>query len=202
MKKVLSVFLLIALLCSLSSLAFAEENLLNYRWVDVQNIVNDAFGSDGNTWSLDEVNATIWLPSVFSPVDHSGEGLEDCIDLFVTQDGGSYVLVNYTSADGMDLESYYNQLIQQGANASKILVNDIPALEQDTANSYMITFQTQDGKFLEILFAPISNPVYGLVMSSIQSTVPEEPVPVAEPEPVEVPATPAPVNPVSGLISK
>ena len=122
-------------------------------------------------------------------------------DLFVTEDGANYVLVNYTSSDSMDLESFYTQLLQQGANVYKILVNDIPALEQDNDGSYMITFQTQEGKFLEFLFGPSSNPVYGLVMSSIISTVEEEPVPI-EPESVEVPATPTPENPVSRLISK
>lgn len=201
MKKIISVFLLAVLLSSISSFAFAEEDLLNYRWIDVEKIVNDSFGSDGTIWPINEVNATIWLPNIFSPIDHSGEGLEDCIDLFVTEDGANYVLVNYTSSDSMDLESFYTQLLQQGANVYKILVNDIPALEQDNDGSYMITFQTQEGKFLEFLFGPSSNPVYGLVMSSIISTVEEEPVPI-EPESVEVPATPTPENPVSRLISK
>ena len=52
MKKIISVFLLAVLLSSISSFAFAEEDLLNYRWIDVEKIVNDSFGSDGTIWPM------------------------------------------------------------------------------------------------------------------------------------------------------
>jgi hypothetical protein len=202
MKKIISLFLSIILIFSLSVHALADDNLLNYRWNDVEQIVQDSFGSTGNIWPIDEVNVTMWLPKEFIPVDPAAEGFENCLGLFTSSDGVSYVLINYIDSDGLDLNSYYNYTRDQAPNIYKILVNDIPALEQDSTDSFMVMFMTQEGKLLQFLFSPASNPVYGLVMSSIQSTVAEEAVPVVEPEPVEVPATPAPVNPVSGLISK
>ena len=202
MKKAISLFLFITLIFSFSFTAYAEEDLLNYRWRDVEKIVQESFGADGNIWPIDEVNVTMWLPGEYSSVDPAAEGLDnDCIRLFVSSVGSGYVIITYSDADGVDLENYYNYSLGQGVSSYKILVNDIPAVEQDREDSFMLTFSTQEGKFLQFLFGPSSNPVYGLVMSSIMSTVEEEPLPI-EPESVEVPATPTPENPVSRLISK
>lgn len=199
MKKLLSLIIALALVFSLSAFASAE---MNYKWVDVQNAVQQSFGSSGKFYPINEVNATIWLPDEFISVDPAeAEMGEGCIGFYVLG-GNDYVLINYTDSDGLDLEGYYNEALQKGADVGKILVNDIPAIEQDNSadNSFLLMFQTQENKFLQFIFAPLSNPVYGLIMSSIQSTVTEEPVPDAKD--AEIPAAPAPVNPVSGLISK
>ena len=199
MKKVISLFLSIALIFTLSAFAFADEELLNYRWRDVEEIVQASFGSDGNIWPIDEVNATMWLPGNFVPADPSAEGFgDDCIGLFVSSEGAGYVLISYTAADKVDLDNYYNFSLEQGVDSFKILINDIPAVEQDKEDSFIVTFLTQEEKLLQFLFSPVSNPVYGLVMCSIKSTVEEEPVT----EETEVIEPVAPKNPVSSLISK
>ena len=201
MKKFLSLIIALVFIFSLSGLASAE---LNYRWIDVQDIVHQSFGSSGKFYPIEEVNATIWLPDEFTSIDPAEAGIGDgCIGFYVLG-GNDYVLINNTDSDGLDLEGYYNEALQKGNVVARILVNDIPAIEQDNSseNSFLLMFQTQDNKFLQFIFSPLSNPVYGLIMSSIQSTVTDDPAPVVEPESVEVPATPAPVNPVSGLISK
>lgn len=204
MKKVFFLLLALVFVLSIPYVAFAEDTLLNYRWVDVQNTVKQVFGSSGTFYPIDEVNATIWLPDEFVSVDPSEADLNDsCIGFYLMGDN-AFVLINYIDSDGLDLDSYYNQCIQQGTSIEKVLINDIPALEQDTPanNSFLLMFQTQENKFLQFIFSPLSNPVNGIIMSSIQSTVPEESAPAVEPEPAEVSETPAPVNPVSGLISK
>ena len=204
MKKLVFSFLVLVFLLTICSVVFADDTLLNYRWEDVQSTVTQVFGSNGTFYTIEKINATIWLPSEYSSIDPVEADLDSsCIGCYMMGDG-SFVLINYTDSEGLDLDSYYNQCVLQGISVQKVLINDIPALEQDTPanNSFLLMFQTQENKFLQFIFSPLSNPVNGIIMSSIQSTVPEESAPAVEPESVEVPATPAPVNPVSGLISK
>ena len=196
MKKFLSFIIAIVLIFSLSAIASAE---LNYRWIDVQDIVHQSFGSSGKVYPIDEVNATIWLPDEYISVDPAEAGMGDSCVGFYVLGGNVYVLINYADSEGLDLNGYYYEALQKGAAVQRILVNDIPAIEQDNIadDSYLLMFQTRDNKLLQVIFSPLSNPVNGLIMSSIQPTdVAEETVEEAPAEPV------APVNPVSGLISK
>lgn len=195
MKKFLSLIIALVFVFSLSAVASAE---LNYKWVDVQNAVQQSFGTTGKVYPIEEVNATIWLPDEYTSVDPAEAGVGDgCIGFYVLG-GNAYVLINYSDSEGLDLDGYYNEALQNGAAVEKILVNDIPAVEQDNVedDSYLLMFHTRDDKLLQVIFSPLSNPVNGFIMSSIQ------PTDVAE-ETAEVAAEPAaPVNPVSGLISK
>lgn len=204
MKKLFFLFFTFILVFVLSAFSFAEDDLLNYRWVDVQSTVNQVFGSNGNVYSLDDVNITIWLPEEYISINPTEAELDNsCIGCYA-MGNDSFVLINYSDSEGIDLDGYYNYRVQQGLPIEKILVNDIPAILQDDLenNSFLLMFQTQENKFLQFIFSPLSNPVNGIIMSSIQSTVGEEPAPVVESEPVEVPETPAPLHPVSTLISK
>ena len=195
MKKFLSLIIALVFVFSLSAVASAE---LNYKWVDVQNAVQQSFGTTGKVYPIEEVNATIWLPDEYTSVDPAEAGVGDgCIGFYVLG-GNAYVLINYSDSEGLDLDGYYNEALQNGAAVEKILVNDIPAVEQDNVedDSYLLMFHTRDDKLLQVIFSPLSNPVNGFIMSSIQ------PTDVVE-ETAEVAAEPAaPVNPVSGLISK
>ena len=195
MKKYLSLILALVFVFSLSAAASAE---LNYKWVDVQNAVQQTFGGTGTFYPIEEVNATIWLPDEYTSVDPAEAGMGDgCVGFYVLG-GNAYVLINYTDSEGLDLNGYYNEALQKGADVGKVLVNDIPAIEQDNLaeDSFLLMFHTRDDKLLQFIFSPLSNPVNGFIMSSIQ------PTDVAE-ETVEVAAEPAtPVNPVSSLISK
>ena len=69
MKKLISFFLAVFVVLSISAFVFADENLINYRWVDVEKNVQETFGSTGNTWLIKEVDATIWFPSEYSSLD-------------------------------------------------------------------------------------------------------------------------------------
>ena len=204
MKKLISVFLAVLLVLSLSLYALGDENLPNYKWEHVEKIVQDTFGSNGNVYQIKNIDASIWLPGEYISVDPVQEGLgPDCLGLFLM--GDSFVLINYTDPEGLDLNSYYDYSIQQGLQVEKVLVNDIPAILQDNPqeDSFLLMFQTQENKFLQFIFSPLSNPVNGIIMSSIQSTVAQEPTPVessSESTGVSEPA--APTNPVSGLIYK
>ena len=195
MKKFFFLLLALVLVFSLSSTASAE---LNYKWVDVQNAVQQTFGGTGKFYPIEEVSATIWLPDEYTSVDPAEAGMGDgCVGFYVLGEN-AYVLINYTDSEGLNLDGYYNEALQKGADVGKILVNDIPAIEQDNVaeDSFLLLFHTRDDKLLQVIFSPLSNPVNGFIMSSIQ------PTDVAE-ETAEVAAEPAaPVNPVSGLISK
>ena len=195
MKKFLSLIIALVFVFSLAAVASAE---LNYKWVDVQNTIQQVFGSDGTFYPIEEVNATFWLPDEYVSVDPAEAGVGDeCLGLY-TLGGNSYVLINYTDGNGLDIDSYYTVCVEKGLDVDKVLINDIPAIIQDDAgsDSFLLMFVTRDNKLLQFIFSPLSNPIGGIVMCSIQ------PTDIAE-ETAEVAAEPAaPVNPVSGLISK
>ncbi len=200
MKKSISIFLALIVVLSFSVSAFADGDIPNYRWIDVENNVINVFGDAGNVYPLEEVNATFWLPSEFISHDPAEEGMDEtCIGLYATADAGHYIFVDYRDAEGLTLDSYFAYAFQQGFSVSRILVNDIPAIYQEDPanNTFTLMFQTRDDKLLEFFFSPLSSSLYGIVMCSIQPTdVKEEAVEEAPVEPV------VPVNPVSGLISK
>ena len=78
----------------------------------------------------------------------------------------------------------------------KVTVNGVSAIVQrDFQSGFLfVYFQTAENKIFEVAFFPVyAEPLYDLIISSIQSTTEEK---------VEEEAVVVPVNPVSGLIHK
>ena len=98
------------------------------------------------------------------------------------------------------LDTLLSSYRASGHNARMISVNDIPAvLMQDAAsNSLSVSFQTEEDKMLQFFFYPASDENYAVIFDLIISSIlPNEMLIPETAEPVA-----APVNPVSGLISK
>ena len=72
MKKLFSVMLILALLCSISVCAFAEEETTVMNWKDAEKTMKKA-GIKGDFVTFDEVEVKRWLPDLFQPVDLTQE---------------------------------------------------------------------------------------------------------------------------------
>ncbi len=196
MKKFVSLVLMLVLVFSLSSLAFAEEKreVIEYKWADAEPVFKEEFAGDSTKWYIKEVDATIWLPSGFNAEELTAEDLaQDMIGIFASPNGGNFMMLSYSEVENLSVPGLFAVLQDAGQDAYIVSVNDIPAvlLRDPEHDSLVLMFQTRDGKLFQIVFFPLEDEeLYELVIDSIQ--------PYAE-EPEDVPA---PVNPVSGLISK
>ncbi len=196
MKKTLSFLLLVVYLISLSSVAFAEDDL---SWEFYGPIAKDTFGDTAHFYTLDEVQATIWIPDYLKPTHLTEEDLASgAIACFMPADESSMVYITYYDAKDLSLESFQRALSNSGIEADIQIINGIPALVYVDVDSdtFVVTYLTAEGYFLQLMFYPlvdeISFTLFTMIISSIQPVVIEdvESVPVV------------PVNPVSGLISK
>ena len=194
MKKLVSLVLVLGLILTLSVFASAETT--EYNWSSVEDVFNGGLAAQGSFWPLDEVDASFWLPAFFTPAEPTAEDTAaGCIRLFSVEDGLATVLVNYDEADGATLQSFYTYFTQNGSKAELVSVNDVPALllRDEEHDATVLMYITQEGKLLQFLLLPLSSEeLYTYVITSIRPNVKEE----ENAEPV------APVNPVSGLISK
>ncbi len=200
MKKILSLLLSLFLLFSLSAVAFADGEVVEYNWDDVSGNSFWTFQGHNTFWLIEEVNAMMWLPDFFIPFDVSGGELgSDCIGFFAEEDSEAYVLVAYSDLSGITLDSLFSIYSQNGQNVEKVSVNGIPAiLERNMENDTLsLTFQTVDNMFLQIVASPASDDnyamVYNTVFASVQPKIDDEP---------DAAETVAPAHPVSSLISK
>jgi len=193
MKKYCSLFLVFAILLSLPSISFAETS---YSWSEAEAMINEIFGDEKTIWSIDEVDASICLPNLFSPNTLTEEDLENgLVYIYSTESDSAFLLMYYTDSEGLTLDSFYSYYIQNGHDVEMIDVNGIPAaLLRDVENdALLLIFLTRDGKIFQTIFSPLSmEAICDLIIPSIRPNVKEE-------ESVE---PSVPVNPVSGLISK
>lgn len=196
MKRLISIILTVIFICTFAPFAPAtEEN--EYTWEDAQAFVGPQILAEGNFWPINEVDATMWLPGIFSPVELTEEDKADgTIAFYTTENRSRFLLLNYSSYDNLTIETFYYYFLQNGFNVELISVNGIPAiLQRDTSESggqIILVFQTRDGKFLQFIFSPSSDEViFAPIIASIQPRVEEE-----SDEPI------ISLNPVSKLISK
>ena len=197
MTKLLSSLLVIFLILSVSSFAFAEDSTVSYSWDSVVGVIAEAFPDSSTYWLVEEVDAVFWLPDAYISQELTAEDQENnAVGCFLSESGNSLIYLTY-SDEGLTLDTYYAALIQSGYDVEKVTVNKIPAVIFRSAenNALFLIYQTQQGKLFQIMFTGYLDEnlsaIYDLVISSIQPRVEE----VSE-EPVSS------VNPVSGLISK
>ena len=197
MKKFISVLLALILVLSLSVFSLADVEITEYNWSETEPLIQQAFGEPGNTWTIEEVEADIWLPSNYSPVELTPEQkAEGCIGFYAAEGRNDYVLLNYSDSEGLTLDSFLYYFQQNNADVYTISINGIPAiyLREPDKGTALLIFQTVEGKFFQVIFSPLEGEA--AFQYSVISIRPHE-------EQAEEPAEPVvPVNPVSGLISK
>lgn len=203
MKKIFSVFLAVMMLFSFSAVSSADGEK-EYNWTDVESSIGSIMGKDAIFWKFDEVDAILALPYAFSAVQLSDDDISGgCTAFLISEENDDeFLICYYIDSNGVTLDSLYSYYIQNGIRAEKVLVNSIPAvLQHDEANnSLILTFLTQENKLFQVIFSPLSSEeaLYQYVIASIQ---PVSMYNKDKADTEEVPAD-APVNPVSGLISK
>ena len=195
MKKFISLLLVVILVLSLSALSYAEE-ITEYTWTDTESIATQTFG-EGNTWDVKEVDASFWLPADFSPVELTADDIADgCVGFYSVLGSNLYVILNYADSQGLTLDTFLYYLQQNSSDVYRLNINGIPALylREADKNTALLVFQTQAGKFFQVVFSPLeAEDMFQFTAISIR---PHEEEPESSTEPV------VPTNPVSSLIFK
>lgn len=196
MKKLVSFLLAIALVFSFSILACAEEQIEipEYHWADAEPVFKEEFAGRSTQWYIDEVDASMWLPDSFVLEELTAEDqAQGIIRIFGAPDGSNFILMSYSDAENFNVISVYAGMKEAGDDVQLVSVNDIPAvLIRDAENGNLVLlFETREHKAFQVIFIPLEDEeFFELVIDSIQPYV------------EDVETAPAPVNPVSGLISK
>ena len=157
MKKIISFLMAAVLVLSLGIVSFADE-ITEYSWAETESIAKQSLG-EGNTWDVEEVDASFWLPAEFTPIELTAEDIADgSIGFYSVPDGGLYVMLNYAESEGLTLDSYMSYFQQNGADIYKLSINGIPAiyLREPENDSAILVFQTQAGKFFQVVFSPLT----------------------------------------------
>ncbi len=193
MKKYCSLFLVFAIFLSLSSVSFAETS---YSWSEAEAMINEIFGDEKTIRSIDEVDASICIPNLFSPNSLAEEDIKNgLIYMYATESGSAFLLMYYTDSEGLTLENFYSYYVQNGYDVEMVEVNGISAalLRDVEDDALLLIYLTQDGKIFQVVFSPLSmEAIYDLIIPSIRPNEKEEIT--VEPS--------VPKNPISGLISK
>ena len=169
MKKLIA---LVVSLCMLFAVAVAEEDN-TITWEQVLPMV-EAGDVAGDFYTFDEIAMKIWIPAGMVP----GElPYENYIGYFVSEDGSEdAVAVIYVDANGMDLSTYAEQLVEYGATGIEMgTVNGLPCVSYELveAAAVCVAFTTQAGYILEVACGPIASDEEkmgaSVIMASIQA---------------------------------
>ena len=119
MKKVISFFLSVLLILSLSVVSFADWDSGEYDWASAEAKIKESFG-DFNIYSIPEVTASLWLPGSFLPAERTAEEIEnDCIASYMTGPEDAFATFYYMDSDGVSLDALYNTQLQNGGKKSQ-----------------------------------------------------------------------------------
>ena len=196
MKKLISFFLVLVFLVTVSAVSYAEE----YNWADIESRASELMGENSLIWKCDEVDAVFNLPYAFSSYEPSEEDKAGgCVGIAISDDDpDKMLLLYYVDAEGVTLDSLYSYYLEDGALIEKVSVNGIPALlQRNEADNYLSLFYiTRENKLFQVVFSPLSDEsvLYKYVIASFR--------PFSEEEFADTAVTAVPDNPVSGLISK
>lgn len=160
MKKLIAVFLAIAMLCALSVSAAAAtetENVLN--WADVEADV-EASGIAGDFFQIGDNNLMMWLPSVFSEEELTEEDIENGYLSYLTTSDGSAVIAIMSVDIGESLEDWEEELPDYGVTDAEMgVINGYKALMYSTPedDTMCVDFETEGGEIIEFTFYPMSD---------------------------------------------
>lgn len=200
MKKFNLFLSIVSLFVIFSLTAHCDDLPLRYDWSDVEAEAYDAYFEDSTFWYVEEVDAVIWLPNLFIPVELTEEDrAEDIIACFSSDSGDGFVLLSYSELPNANLDLLYNALKLQNSSTEMILVNGIPAIYQKDIenNATSLLFHTREGKIFMVLYFASPESDYSSAFDfSLPSIQPRSNL-------EESPSTPTVVqNPVSSLIVK
>ena len=185
MKKRTALFLTLAMAASFvfgGTSVFAEAaeepaaETTELNWSDVEGQIEES-GIEGEFVTFDQIAMKVWVPSVLKEVELTEEDVEKgYIGYYATDDQAAAMAIVYVNVDGMDLDTYQEQLSEDEdvKNPARMVINGYDCLNYDLASndSTNIAFATEMGAILEFTFSPISDEGFSataaLMAASIQ----------------------------------
>ncbi len=163
MKKALSVLMAIAILCTISVSALAEDttDVSEYLWADAAEAI-EASDVEGRFVTFDEVALMFWLPDVYEDVLEDEDREEGYIGFFITSDGEAMVSVTYTPTDYTELDDYMKDLADEDVDAELVCCNGLDAVEYTfvdedaSALFWCLDFLTSGGNMVEVTIYPVT----------------------------------------------
>ena len=170
MKKLFA--LMLALCLMLGCAAMAENEI---SWDQVESVLTEK-GINGEFVTFDQIAVKIWIPEGMAAVEE--ELPEGYIGYYAAEDGDA-VAVQYVDVEGMDLNTYAEQLAESGiAGVEFGTVNGLPCITYEyTTDAGLLcqccSFTTQAGYILEVAVGPLADDNAklgaGIVLASIQA---------------------------------
>lgn len=173
MKKLFAIVLSLCLLCAV---ALAEENVTELNWEDFQEA---AAQIEGDFYQVGDLPLRMFIPAIFSEMEVTEEQqAQGVLAILSVPDDSARVAVSRFELGDMDLDTYEQELIKEGAEELAIVsVNGLPAVNYDlTMNDVKTTnlaFITDDNAILTFSFGPMSDEGFAAVamvmVASIQA---------------------------------
>ena len=170
MKKLFALMLALCLL--LCSAALADNEI---TWDQVEPMLTEN-GLTGEFVTFDQIAVKIWIPAGMTAAEELPEGY---IGYFAAEDGDAISVV-YVDVDGMDLNTYAEQVAANGGTEIEAgTVNGLPCVTYEFPNedgtvNMCCSFTTQLGYILEVAVGPLADDNAKLggscVLASIQAS--------------------------------
>ena len=165
MKKL---FALMLALCLLGSFALADNEI---TWEQVAPML-EAGNVTGEFVSFDEIAVKIFIPTGLNAVELTDADKEEGYIGYFSAEDGEAVAVMYVDMDGMDLDTYAEQVTANGGTElEKGTVNGLPCISYEINGNMCCSFTTQLGYILEVTVGPLADETAKLGASAILASI-------------------------------
>ena len=167
MKKLFALMLALCLVCGCAALADNE-----IAWDQVEPMLTEN-GLTGEFVTFDQIAVKLWIPAGMTAVEELPEGY---IGYYAADDGDA-VSVVYVDVDGMDLNTYAEQVAANGGTEIEAgTVNGLPCISYEyTTDDGLLcmccAFTTQAGYILEVSAGPLADDNAKLGASCILASI-------------------------------
>ncbi len=176
MKKLFAMFLVLAMLFSLSAAAMADgdtdENPRTLSWITARRVI-EANELSGDFYQVGDLDIDIWVPDLLIAQEDIPE---DCYLIFEDESGSVSVTVYAVELEDkdMDIEELEDFIIDLGSVSDGIYwINGFTTLVYETkeSDSISVDILSTDGYVLEFTFEGVSDPDFYSLTSMIMSTI-------------------------------
>ena len=172
-KQLLSAVLILALLCTVSVCALAEDDIAEttaITWKEVEKEI-EAADLDGEYVFFDDVAMKMWIPDGFQPVDLKPEETDSgLIASYTTEDKAARIDVSCPDLEGKNLDELVPALKEEGFSDVEIIdLNGYPMLgyKDEESDSMCAIFAADPGIYLHVMITPYSDSRLGSVANLI-----------------------------------
>ena len=156
--------------------ALDEEEVYELSWEDCEQYMEEN-EIEGSYVSFEEIGYKVWIPDGFEAEELTEEDMEDgdvALYFWEGDDGTLYDIYIYTfDADGDDVDSYLEFLLENGEDAEPLVINGevagvLVSEEEDTLNYFLLN---EDGYFVFFTFSPYADENYPDVSEAIAASI-------------------------------